>query len=124
MQRNVEFSANPAQFEVSEENGGMIVRYNDNIRSITKDDGEPAWLADVYTVTMQRTPGLQERIERSFDKFFAAAKAADAEAEKKAAAEAEKLTVEDIAEAVLELGELYAAQDDAIVELAELIEGV
>ena len=42
--------------------------------------------------------------------------------EQAARLEASKLTVEDLTGAVLELGELLAEQDDALVELAELIE--
>lgn len=40
-----------------------------------------------------------------------------------AGAENNALNINDIMDAMVELGELFAAQDDAIVELAELIEG-
>ena len=38
-----------------------------------------------------------------------------------AAAEQNAINIEDISAALVELGELFAAQDDALVELAEII---
>ena len=40
-----------------------------------------------------------------------------------AGAEQNALGIEDIMSALIELGELFAAQDDALVELAGIIEG-
>ncbi len=41
----------------------------------------------------------------------------------RAGAEKNALSIDDIMNAIVELGELYAEQDDALVELAGLVEG-
>ena len=98
MLQNVEFTQKPPRLETVEENSLTVIRYNTNIRQITKDDDVVVWLADVYTQTMEPMPGIFDRIDRNYEKFLAKAIQLDCEAQRKANAEAAKLTMEDLTE--------------------------
>lgn len=68
------------------------------------------------------TEGLEQRIAAKPELWFNLVQARCTAEERKIAIETQKPTVEELTAAVLELGDLIAAQDDALVELAELIE--
>lgn len=94
---------------------GVTVRFRENILEEEAEEGTQ-WSADEYSVHLKcRLDMARRRVERNREKFLAQAK-------ELAKTPLEKLTVNDIAEALVELGELLAEQDDALVELAEMIE--
>ena len=93
---------------------GVTVRLRENVQESPTEDGTQ-WSADEYCVFIKgKIDAVRKRVEKSRELFLAQAK----ELEKPAVS---KLTVEDLATAVMELGELFAEQDDALVELAEII---
>ena len=67
----------------------------------------------VYDINRPWSDTLEAEIEANYIEWLTVAQEESAP----------KLTLDDVVGAVLELGELFAEQDDAIVELAGLIEG-
>lgn len=92
------------------------------MQQLEREEGE-AWSATAWTMEGSWADNLPERITGSPDVWFQLVQARCLAEERQAKIERAKLTIDDLTDAVMELGELYAAQDDAIVELAELIAG-
>lgn len=90
------------------------------MEQLDREEGE-AWSAIAWTMVGSWTDSLESRIAKNPDAWFRTVKNRCEIEAKTAAIAAAKPTVEDLSNAVAELGELFAAQDDAIVELAELI---
>ena len=67
------------------------------------------------------TDNLEARIAAASDAWFETVQAKCLAEEREQEIAAAALTIEDLTAAVVELGELFAEQDDALVELAELI---
>lgn len=92
------------------------------MQQLERDEGE-AWEATAWTMYGNWSGDLEARITANPELWFLTVKNRCLAEEREAVIEASKLTVEDLTSAVLELGELFAEQDDALVELAELIAG-
>lgn len=90
------------------------------MQQLEREEGE-AWSATAWTMYGSWTDELRERIAARQELWFLAVKNRCLAEEREAIIEASKLTVEDLTEALVELGELIAEQDDALVELAGLI---
>lgn len=122
MRVRTELSERPPIFTVNREKQKAVITFYTDVQQLEREDGE-AWSAVAWTMVGNWADGLEARIAKNPDAWFKTVKArCDIEA-KQADIAAAKPTVEDLSNAVAELGELFAAQDDAIVELAELIAG-
>ena len=121
MREKTELSERPAAFAVSREGNKAVITFYTDVQQLEKDEGE-AWSATAWTMIGNWTDSLAERIAAKPEVWFNLVQAKCYAEEREIAIETQKLTVEDLTAAVLELGELFAAQDDALVELAELIE--
>ena len=118
--RKTYYFERPEQYQVEPVPGGSVAFLRENIEEVRADDGTVRFRADEYCMKSFTAPErLLRRIAQNFSGWLASAKA---EEESAADKEAGKLTIEDLTAAVLELGELFAEQDDALVELAGLIE--
>lgn len=94
---------------------GVVVRFRENIT-----ETEDGWCADEYSIVLKCKEALaRRRVEANRALFLAQAKT-----EAAAAAIGDlAVTVKDLTNAVLEISEMIAEQEDALVELAELIGG-
>jgi len=120
LRRKTYYSERPDPVKVVPVSDGSVVFLRENIEEIQTEDGATRFQADEYSLHSRSGPlQLLERITRNFAAWLDKAKEQEASA---AAADAAKLTLDDLAGALVELGELLAEQDDALVELAELIE--
>ena len=121
MRVKTELSERPAAFTVGREGDKAVITFYTDVEQLEKDEGK-AWSATAWTMIGNWTDRLEERIAARPEVWFNLVQAKCYAEERKIAIETQRPTVEDLTAAVLELGELFAAQDDALVELAELIE--
>lgn len=114
MQVRTYYDARPDEVAYYETPDGVTVRFRENIAEEEADNGTQ-WSANEYSVILKCGLSVaRRRVNKSRELFLAQAK--------KLAKKTEKLTLTDIADAIVELGELLAEQDDALVELAEIME--
>lgn len=114
------YSERPDPFHVEPVPDGSVVFLRENIEEVQDPEGGTRFMADEYLIkSRQAADRMWGRVSSAFRLWLEKAKELEAQAR---AEEAAKLSMEDLAEALVELGELLAEQDDAIVELAELIE--
>lgn len=110
------FDARPEETGYYPTGDSVTVRFRENITEETVEEGTQ-WSADEYQVVLRCSlERAKARIKKSRDLFLRQAK-------ELAKPQGGKLTVNDVADALVELGEMIAAQDDALVELAEMIGG-
>ncbi|MBR1584750.1 MAG: phage tail assembly chaperone [Clostridia bacterium] len=79
MRQNVEFASRPE--EVTFDNMGEVCQITlaDNIKPApASEDGEERFTADLYTVTVTKTPDLEQRVRGNLRAFLNDAKIADA----------------------------------------------
>ena len=122
MRVKTELSERPPVFAVSREKQQAVITFYTDVQQLEREEGE-AWSATAWTMYGTWADNLESRIAANQELWFLTVKNRCLAEEREAVIEASKLTVEDLTSAVLELGELFAEQDDALVELAELIAG-
>ena len=121
MRVKTELSEQPPVFAVSREKQRAVITFYTDVERLEREEGE-AWSAVAWTMYGTWADGLEARIAAHPDAWFRTVRDRCIVEEQAAKIEESKLTIEDLTGAVLELGELLAEQDDALVELAELIE--
>ena len=92
-----------------------------NEQTASSDEGT-IYIYDLYTVVITNRPNLTDNISGNYDAWVEFARAEEnARKEREMIAKLDKSRVSDIESAVIELADMIAAQDDALVELASLI---
>lgn len=83
MLQNVEYSNKPERFIYERANGMAHITLADNIHEGVNASNEDCWFCNLYMMVLPDSDNMVQRLERSYDKFLAKAKADEAETKRK-----------------------------------------
>lgn len=112
MTKNVYFSTRPDEVIVTVKGDRAIVEFPLEVSEVTTDDGVQWCAKRVYSLFTFARKNLKELIERNYEQWLNRAMQT---------VSADKVTLDDVASALVELADMIATQDDALVEIAGLM---
>lgn len=113
MLRNVEYSDKPERFIYQRLNGMAHITIADNIREGVNEQNEDRWFCDLYTLVINDTDNMAQRLERSYELFLAKAKA---EAERE-----ETVKKQSDEERIKQLQEQNSMLMECLLEMSEIV---
>ena len=118
MRKRTELSERPPEYSVVNDGGMARVRFYEGVQEKPRD-GENAWTAEMWELSLPWTPDLPERVAARPGLWREKVKDAVRGAEARAALE--KLNGTATETAVCELADIVAELVDAVAELAEMV---
>lgn len=111
--KNVFYATRPDEVIVTVKGGKALVEFPTDVTEVTGEEGTQWCARTVYSLITHARQNLKEVIERNYEAWLRVAQAV--------APSEVKISTDDVATALIEIADMIAAQDDALVEIAEII---
>lgn len=111
--KNVYYSTKPDRVMVTAKGDKALIEFPTDVTEVANEEGTQWCAKVVYSIVTFARKNLKQIVERNYDAWLKIAQIV--------APSETQLSNDDIANALIELAELIATQDDALVEIAEMM---